>query len=350
MKRLRFLLTLAAVGGVAVVLPLLITGAYYQNLCILTLLYAVVASNWDLTIGYTGLFNFAHIAFFGLGAYTSGILTVKYGISPWLGIAAAIALNVVVGAAMAFPATRLRGIYVALTTFAFTELASALIVSRTSLTGGSAGLVLIPSISFAGYDFGVHNNGYFYLGEILLIVSTFLLRALLKSDFGLSFVAIREFEDYAASRGVPVARQRLVALVVSAVFTSAAGAIYAHYLGVASPDIFGFGFVTLFLSMVILGGSGTLYGPIVAAVALTFFTEWRELAGYGDLRFMIVSGVIVAVLLFARSGLWGALEAIWRLARGRHRMSDAAAEAVAEQNQVPTEAGPAATVTEPQAR
>ena len=302
-----------AIAVVAVAAPKLITGAYYQNLAILALLYAVVAANWDLTIGYAGLFNFAHIAFFGLGAYTTAVLTTRYSISPWLGIAAAVGLCVAVGAAVAFPATRLRGIYVALTTFAFTQLVSSLIVSRTSLTGGSAGLVLIPSLSIGSYDFYFNTAGYFYLAEGLLIVSTIFLRVLVRSDFGLSFVAIREFEDYAASRGVPVARQRLVALVISSVFTGAAGAVYAHYLSVASPDIFGFGFVTLFLSMVILGGAGTIYGPILAAIVLTFFTESRQLAGLGDVRFMIISVVIVLVLLFARGGIWGAMQALGRI-------------------------------------
>src|SRR5439155_10441191 len=127
-RRLRVVVFALVVLALATIAPQLITGAYYQNLAILALLYAVVASNWDLTIGYAGLFNFAHIAFFGLGAYTTGVLTTKYTISPWLGIAAAVGLSVVVGAAVAFPATRLRGIYVALTTFAFTALVSALIV------------------------------------------------------------------------------------------------------------------------------------------------------------------------------------------------------------------------------
>jgi branched-chain amino acid transport system permease protein len=322
-RRLRVVALALVVLAVAAVAPQLITGAYYQNLAILALLYAVVASNWDLTIGYAGLFNFAHIAFFGLGAYTTGVLTTKYTISPWLGIAAAVGLSVVVGAAVAFPATRLRGIYVALTTFAFTALVSALIVSKTSLTGGAAGLVLIPSLTIGSYDFGFHNAGYLYLAEALLIVSTIFLRILVRSDFGLSFVAIREFEEYAASRGVPVARQRLVTVVVSAIFTSAAGAIYADYLGVASPDIFGFGFTTLFLSMVIVGGSGTIFGPLLAAIVLTFVTESRQMAGLGELRFMLISVVIVLVLLFAQSGIWGAVESVARLIRRAGRRRDA---------------------------
>ena len=312
-RKARLVVGAAVVVLLAIFLPQLISGAYYQNLAILALLYAVVASNWDLTIGYAGLFNFAHIAFFGLGAYVSGVLTTKYGISPWLGIAAAVGVCVVVSAVIAFPATRLRGIYVALTTFAFTELVSSLIVSRTSLTGGSAGLVLIPSLKVGSYDFYFNNAGYFYVAEILLILSTVFLRVLVRSDFGLGFVAIREFEEYASSRGVPVARQRLLALVISGVFTGAAGAVYAHYLGVASPDIFGFGFVTLFLSMVILGGAGTIYGPIVAAIILTFFTESRQLSGQGDLKFMTISVLIVLVLLFARGGIWGAVQGLGRL-------------------------------------
>jgi branched-chain amino acid transport system permease protein len=314
-RRLRVVAFALVVLVVAVLAPKLITDVYYQNLAILALLYAVVASNWDLTIGYAGLFNFAHIAFFGIGAYTTGVLTTKYGFSPWWGMASAVALSVVVGAAVAFPATRLRGIYVALTTFAFTALVSALIVSKTSLTGGAAGLVLIPSITIGCYDFGFHNDGYLYMAEALLIVSTVSLRILVTSDFGLSFVAIREFEEYAASRGVPVARQRLVTVVVSAIFTSAAGAIYALYLGVASPDIFGFGFTTLFLSMVIVGGSGTIYGPLLAAIVLTFVTESRQMAGLGELRFMLISVVIVLILLFARSGIWGAVESLARMVR-----------------------------------
>lgn len=313
--RLRTALLVAVVLVLAVILPQVITGAYYQNLAILALLFAVVASNWDLTIGYAGLFNFAHVAFFGLGAYTSAILTTKYGVNPWLGIAAASTLSVVIGAAVALPATRLRGIYVALTTFAFTALAAALIVSRTSLTGGFAGLVLIPSITFFGRDFGFDTAGYLYIAEALMIISTVFLRVLVRSDFGLSFVAIREFEEYAASRGVPVARQRLASLVVSAIFTSAAGAVYAHYLGVASPDIFGFGFTTLFLSMVIVGGSGTIYGPLLAAIVLTFFTESRQMASLAEFRFMLISVVIVLVLLFARGGLWGGVQALARVCR-----------------------------------
>lgn len=306
---------LVAVVVIAAIVPQVITGLYYQNLAILAVLYAVVASNWDLTIGYAGLFNFAHIAFFGLGAYTSAILTTKYGVYPWLGIAAASALSVVISVGVALPATRLRGIYVALTTFAFTALAAALIVSRTSLTGGFAGLVLIPSLTFFGNDFGFDASGYLYVAEALLIVSTVFLRALVRSDFGLSFVAIREFEEYAASRGVPVARQRLASLVVSAMFTSAAGAVYAHYLGVASPDIFGFGFTTLFLSMVIVGGSGTIYGPLLAAIVLTFFTESRQMASLAEIRFMLISVVIVLVLLFARGGLWGGVQALGGIGR-----------------------------------
>src|SRR5262249_51196633 len=107
-RKARRVVGAAVVVVLAIFLPQLITGAYYQNLAILALLYAVVASNWDLTIGYAGLFNFAHIAFFGLGAYVSGVLTTKYGISPWLGIAAAVGVCVVVSTAIAFPATRLR--------------------------------------------------------------------------------------------------------------------------------------------------------------------------------------------------------------------------------------------------
>ena len=195
------------VAGVAIFLaiPQIVSDSYLLHLAILGMLFAVVASNWDLTLGYAGIFNFAHIAFFGLGAYTSGILSVRLGISPWLGILVGSIVAVLVAAIVSIPVIRLRGIYVALLTFAFTQLASALIVSQTSITGGVAGLVGVPGLSLGGIAFRENIDAYFYLVGVLLIASTIFLRWVVSSDFGLSLVALRDFEEYAVSRGVPLA-------------------------------------------------------------------------------------------------------------------------------------------------
>lgn len=293
------------IGGLLVflALPFLLKNDYLRHLAILAMLFSVVASSWDLTLGYAGLFNFAHVAFFGIGAYTSGILSVRYGVSPWLGILVGICAAVIISAIVSIPAIRLRGIYVALLTFAFSQLVLLIILSQHELTGGQQGLVGVPGLSFGNFRFVQSPVAYFYFCGALLLVSTLFLRRLVNSNFGISLIALRDFEEYAISRGVPLVRQRFLAFVYSAIFTGAAGAIFAHYLIVASPEFFGFSFSTLFLSMVLVGGSGTIYGAIVAGVVLTFISEL--LAPLGPVRFMVVAAIIILTIRFSPQGVLG---------------------------------------------
>jgi branched-chain amino acid transport system permease protein len=307
------------IAGIAVFLaiPRVVDDQYLLHLAVSGMLFAIVASNWDLTLGYAGVFNFAHIAFFGLGAYTSGILAVRLGISPWLGIFAGAIVAVIVAAIVSIPAIRLRGIYVALLTFAFTQLASAVIVSQTNITGGLAGLVGVPGLSLGDFQFRQNIGAYFYLVGLLLLASTLFLRHVVKSDFGLSLVALRDFEEYAVSRGVPLARQRFLAFLFSAIFTGAAGAVYVHYLLVASPDVFGFSLTTLFLSMILVGGAATIYGPVLTGVLLTYVSEL--MAPLGPIRFMILAVLIIVTMLFMPQGIWGVITRGATSARGTMR-------------------------------
>jgi len=310
--RLGMLLWLVVAAG-AIVAPLVFTGDVARNLAILALLFAVVASNWDLTLGYAGIFNFAHVAFFGIAGYVSAIATIHFGVPNWLDIALAVVVVAVLAGVTAALALRLRGIYVALVTFAFVQLCVALIISQKWLTGGAVGLVGVPDLELFGFRFSSSGPSYLYLAEALLIGSTLFLRWLVKSDFGLSLIALRDNEAYAVARGISSTRQRVLAMVASSIFTAAAGAVYAHYLIVASPDVFSFSLTTLILSMVLLGGTATIFGPIVAAVALTVVTE--QLASFGVVRFMIIAVLIVLTLRFLPGGLWSLGE--WFAARRR---------------------------------
>lgn len=308
--------------ALAVVAPLVLTGDVARNLAILALLFAVVASNWDLTLGYAGIFNFAHVAFFGIAGYVSAIATIHFGVPIWLDIVLAVLVVAVLAGVTAALALRLRGIYVALVTFAFVQLCVALIISQKWLTGGAVGLVGVPDLSLFGYRFSPSGPSYLYLAEALLIASTLFLRWLVKSDFGLSLVALRDNEAYAIARGISATRQRVLAMVASSLFTAAAGAVYAHYLIVASPDVFSFSLTTLILSMVLLGGTATIFGPIVAAIALTVVTE--QLASFGVVRFMIIAVLIVLTLRFLPGGLWSLAERI-AARRGRAGSGDGTA-------------------------
>jgi branched-chain amino acid transport system permease protein len=296
--------TVLAVAGL-LVLPLLFRGAPYPlHLLVLCLLFAVLASNWDLTLGYAGLFNFAQLAVFALGAYTSAILSITYGLPPWVGIPAS-AIVAVIASLLAFvPAIRLRGLYVSLTTFAFAQVVYWLVLSRSDLTGGAQGRTGIPGYTISGYDFRDDGGiGYAYVAIALFLTSTAFLRWIVRSDIGMSFVALRDNEDYAISRGVSVVRQHGLAFALSGVFTGITGAVYAHYIGAVAVDLFGFGYVAFLLSVVWLGGVGTIYGPIVGAVVLTIGSEL--FASYGPWRFIIVSVLTVVILRFLPDGIWG---------------------------------------------
>ena len=304
-------------AGIAVFLavPFVIDSKLLIHLAILGMLYAIVASNWDLTLGYAGVFNFAHIAFFGVGAYTSGILAVKLDISPWIGIPAGALAAALASVIVSIPAIRLRGIYVALLTFAFSQLALLLLLSQPAITGGQQGLTGVPQLRIGELAFRESKVAYFYLVGLLLLCSTLFLRRLVTSDFGLSLVALRDFEEYAVARGIPLARQRFLAFLLSSIFPGLAGAVFAHYLIVASPEFFGFSFTTLFLSMVLVGGVSTIYGPVVIGVVMTFVSE--SMSSLGPVRFMIVAVIIVITMRFFPQGVWGLVNQIW----ARYRQS-----------------------------
>lgn len=285
--------------------PLFVEDVYLRHLFIISFVYGIVAASWDLTLGYAGIFNFAHVAFFGVGVYATGLTAKVLGIDPWIAMLVGGLVASAAAAIVALPVVRLQGVYVVLVTFAFSQLAMQFIISQSDVTGGTQGLVRVPTISLPNYNF-LHDYklGYYYVAFALLVIAIACLRLLVLSDFGLSIRALRDNEDYAVSRGVPIAWQRLKALVASAFFTGVAGGFYVVYLRVASPEVFDFSTVSLVLSMVLVGGTSSIYGPVFAALFLTFISE--GLANVGNLaegRFMLVAVAMIAVLLFFPKGL-----------------------------------------------
>lgn len=299
-----FLLSVS-IGGLAF-LPLVNPSAYVQHLLILAMMYAVVASNWDLSLGYAGIFNFAHVVFFTLGAYAAAVLSMKFDVSPWLCVPAGALAAVVAAVIVSLPVLRVKGIYVCLVTFAFGQLCRHLILSQSEYSGGSAGIVMIPFLHIGSYSFAEHEKtAYYYLTLLLLVTSTFFLRRLVASHFGLSIVALRDFEELAISRGVSVSRQRMLTMAASAVFTGTTGAIYASYLSAVSPELFGFGYLCIVLATVLLGGTSTIYGSILAAFLLTFVSEF--LVSLGPWRFVIIALMIIFTMLLFPKGLYPSL-------------------------------------------
>ncbi|MCC8968900.1 branched-chain amino acid ABC transporter permease [Bradyrhizobium brasilense] len=304
-----WLIGVVLVAGLLV--PVFVQDSYLRHLFIISFVYGIVAASWDLSLGYAGIFNFAHVAFFGVGVYATGLTAKLLGIDPWAamligGFAASAAAAIV-----ALPVVRLQGVYVVLVTFAFSQLVMQLVINQSNITGGTQGMVRVPTLWLPGYNFlRDYKFGYYYVAFGLLVITTVCLRWLVRSDFGLSIRALRDNEDYAVSRGIPIARQRLKALVASAFFTGLGGGFYVVYLRVASPEVFDFSTVSLILSMVLVGGTSSIYGPMFAALFLTFISEGlASINNFAEGRFMLVALAMIVVLLFFPKGLASALPA-----------------------------------------
>lgn len=291
------------------IFPLIFEASYYRHLMILTFVFAIVAANWDLSLGYGGLFNFAHVALFAVGIYTYGILAKTLGVNPWLAVLAAGPVAMVFAALVALPVLRLDGIYVILVTIAFSQLVFQIVISQSHITGGTSGMVTLPALSVDGYRFVKDGRiGYYYTGLALLIASLVFLNQAVRSRMGRMIIAMKDAKYYAVSRGISEGGARLITLCASALFTGIAGGFYGSYIRVASPDIFGLGPLTLILSILLVGGAGTIWGPVLAAFALTFLSE--VMADYGPWREIVMASLIILVMVFYPGGLWGLVQEV----------------------------------------
>lgn len=181
---------------------------------------------------------------------------------------------------------------------------------------------MLPFLTIGDYSFiKDYKLGYYYVALILLALSTAFLILVCNSPFGKSLKAVRGAEDYATARGISVARQRIAVLMLSAIFTGVAGAFYAIYLRVASPEVFGFGTMSLVLSMVLIGGINSVLGPVIAALALTFASEaMAGIGGFEDARYIVIAVAMILVLRLAPGGLIQVVESLGYLRAKPNRL------------------------------
>jgi ABC-type branched-subunit amino acid transport system permease subunit/pimeloyl-ACP methyl ester carboxylesterase len=319
----------------AALAPLFIHEAYTRHLLVLAFVYAVVASSWDLSLGFGGLFNFAHGALFAVGLYVFALTAKFLGISPWLAILLGGLAAVCLAVAIALPVLRLDGVYVILVTVAVSQLLYQITVSQSQFTGGTSGIASLPGLKLGSYPFLRDGKiGYYYTALALLVISTIFLHIVIRSRLGRAAIALRDNKFYAISRGVSEARTRILTLAASALFTGLAGGFYGSYVRVASPDVYGTGFLTTILSILLVGGAATLWGPIVAAFAITFLSE--ALVNLGPWREIIMGMMIILVVVFYPGGLWAAIQELretldgWKtrtMAAWRRRLGKAEREA-----------------------
>ena len=304
---------LVAVGVVALLaLPLVVTDRYFQHVLVLAGISILVAASFNLLCGYSGLLNLGHAAFFGVGAYSSALLSMTYGLSPWLTLFAGGLVTAVFGALLGIPSFRLRGPYLAIVTISFSEIIRMVAMNWVDLTRGSLGLYDIPPLTplrvgGATIDFVSERNAY-YVVLALVAVTVLALRRLLHSEFGITLESMREDEAGAESIGIHTTQYKLTVFVLSAFLAGFAGAFYAHYVRLISPEMMGLGETMTVLTMVLVGGLGTLLGPVVGAVVVTFLSEGlrfvKDLVDL-DVRLILYGAILMATILFMRQGIVG---------------------------------------------
>ncbi len=281
--------------------------AYRSGVLIFIGIYVILAVSLDLLMGYTGQISVGHAAFFAIGAYVSGILTVKCGVPPVLAMAAGAALSAAVAWCVGRPVLALKEYYLAMATLALNEIVVTLIIGLQWLTGGASGLRDVPSFSVAGFSFANQIHYYYLVWAIVaMVVASSLMLA--RSPFGRTLVAIHSDETAARTFGIDCAKYKVRIYVLSAGFASVAGSLFAHHMGFLAPDDFSVLTSINVLVMLYLGGIGTIYGPIMGAVFLKLLPEVT--LQFQDYEMLMDGVILIIILVFMPKGLYGILTRI----------------------------------------
>jgi len=281
-------------------LPLVAGNDYYLTVLIVGGLNVILVLGLNLLMGYAGQISLGHAAFYGISAYTTGILTTTYHWPVAAGILAGLLLAMAVAAAIGAPTLRLRGHYLAMGTLGFGLIVYIVLNEATDLTGGPSGLTGIPRLSVAGWT-AASDRAYYYVvwGGVLLLF--LLAQNLVRSRIGRALRAIHTSEAAAAVLGVHIARFKLGVFVLSAAYAGLAGALFAHYVTFVSPTSFSFHASVQLVTMAVLGGMASLWGSVAGALFLTVLPEL--LRTLEDFDILVYGAILVVCMIFLPGGL-----------------------------------------------
>ena len=301
---------------ILILLPAVLSDNYFVHVLTVCCIYAVLVSSWDILSGYGGLFSFGHPIFFGLGGYVSALLAMKLGISPWIGLFIGAASASLIGFLVGLPVLRLKGSYLAIVTLSFMIIAHQVCTHWTSLTQGPTGLSGIPNLPNID-AFGIHVNfdginrtPYYWMAAVILVLSTLIQMKFVNSATGIHLMAIREDEDAAQAVGINTARCKLTAFVLSSFLAGMVGSFYGNFMTLLSPGVFGFDVMITTMTMSLIGGAGTTFGPIVGAFVLTFIAEFFK--EFGDIHLFLYGLFIIFGIIFMPQGI---LKSFWQKVR-----------------------------------
>ncbi|MFZ5453908.1 MAG: branched-chain amino acid ABC transporter permease [Thermodesulfobacteriota bacterium] len=311
-------LTVWVLAGILLVTPLVVNNPY--NLGILNLIgvYVIVVLGLNLFIGYAGQISLGHAAFFGLGAYGSAILTATYHFPAWPVMALIAVVMALVALALGVPTLRLTGHYLAMATLGFNYVVSSIFVQWDDVTGGPAGLSGVPPLSLFGFTFDSDVKFHYLVWTFALVALTLCLN-LVRSGVGRGLAALAQDEVAAATFGVNVQRDKVRVFVLSAVFASLGGSLYAHYFGYVNPEAFSIFKSLDLVIMVVVGGLGSIWGTLFG---VGFIVILPHLVDFFETYYDIIHGVIlVVILLFLPQGFITGLMDLIKIRLARRRLA-----------------------------
>ena len=303
MKHLRGIIILAAI---LIALPLLFPDNYFVTVVVTAAaLHASLAISLNLLMGYAGQISLGHAAFFGIGAYSSAILTTQHQLNPLLAIAVGMLITGIIAFLIARPILRLKGHYLAMATLGFGIIISIILVQAEAITGGPDGLGDIPQLVIFGWTIESDFHWYVVMSVVLLLI-VWLVNNLIDSRSGRALRALHGSEVAAEMMGINTTAVKSAVFVLSALIASFIGSLFAHQQAFISPDSFSFFFSIELVTMVVLGGLASTYGAILGALILTFLPEL--LVVFEDYEVMIFGGILMLMMIFMPQGLFVGLE------------------------------------------
>ena len=271
----------------------------------MALFYAFIGQSWNISGGFAGQLSFGHVAFFGVGAYASTIMQLRFGWSPWLGLPVSALAGAVVGGVIAVLSFRagLKGSYFALITLAFAEVLR-IVTNSVSFTGGGLGLLIPMKASATNFQFA-ERSGFYFVILMLAAGSVALAEWLRRSRFGAQLAAIRENEDSAKALGINVFREKVKVMLLSGAISGMGGCFFAQYFLYIDPlVVFGVDKSVEMLLVSMIGGAGTVYGPLVGALLLASISDiTRVLTQVQGLSLVLYGSLLVVIIAYLPNGL-----------------------------------------------